>query len=112
MADRVKPDDELFVVGYPYFNVNGSFQTSCVLVDMYSMTMKLMSAIYYAEMIVVEELYKEAVMNTTRKLIIFNGEIDRIRSGCILGQSYISLGNFEYSIQFNQHSYLNHLDLK
>ncbi|OMO56236.1 hypothetical protein CCACVL1_26684 [Corchorus capsularis] len=55
MADRVKPDDELFIVGYPYFNVN--------------------------EMIVVEELYKEAVMNTTRKLIIFNGELDRIRSG-------------------------------
>lgn len=23
MADRVKPDDELFVVAYPYFNVNG-----------------------------------------------------------------------------------------
>ncbi|GMI95709.1 hypothetical protein like AT5G48790 [Hibiscus trionum] len=55
MADRVKQDDELFVVGYPYFNVN--------------------------EMIVVEELYKEAVMNTNRKLIVFNGELDRIRSG-------------------------------
>lgn len=24
MSDRVKPEDELFVVGYPYFNVNGS----------------------------------------------------------------------------------------
>ncbi|KAI4327990.1 hypothetical protein L6164_020390 [Bauhinia variegata] len=55
MKDRVKPEDELFLVAYPYFNVN--------------------------EMLVVEELYKEAVMNTTRKLIIFNGEIDRIRSG-------------------------------
>ncbi|XP_037497303.1 uncharacterized protein LOC105640971 [Jatropha curcas] len=33
------------------------------------------------EMLVVEELYKEAVVNTTRKLIIFNGELDRIRSG-------------------------------
>ncbi|KAB2070528.1 hypothetical protein ERO13_A08G151200v2 [Gossypium hirsutum] len=55
MADRVKPEDELFLVGYPYFNVN--------------------------EMIVVEELYKEAVMNTNRKMIIFNGELDRIRSG-------------------------------
>ncbi|XP_022145462.1 uncharacterized protein LOC111014905 isoform X2 [Momordica charantia] len=58
MADRVKPEDELFLVAYPYFNVN--------------------------EMLVVEELYKEAVVNTTRKLIIFNGELDRIRSGCIL----------------------------
>ncbi|XVE65383.1 hypothetical protein DITRI_Ditri07aG0176300 [Diplodiscus trichospermus] len=55
MADRVKPDDELFLVGYPYFNVN--------------------------EMIIVEELYKEAIMNTSRKLIVFNGELDRIRSG-------------------------------
>ncbi|KAJ8754423.1 hypothetical protein K2173_002874 [Erythroxylum novogranatense] len=55
MADRVKPEDELFLVAYPYFNVN--------------------------EMLVVEELYKEAVANTSRKLIIFNGELDRIRSG-------------------------------
>ncbi|XP_059641231.1 protein LPA3 isoform X2 [Cornus florida] len=55
MVDRVKPEDELFLVGYPYFNVN--------------------------EMLVVEELYKEAVVNTSRKLIIFNGELDRIRSG-------------------------------
>lgn len=35
-------------------------------------------------MLVVEELYKEAVVNTRRRLIIFNGELDRIRSGCIL----------------------------
>lgn len=55
MVDRVKPDDELFLVAYPYYNVN--------------------------EMLVVEELYKEAVENTARKLIIFNGELDRIRSG-------------------------------
>ncbi|XP_066329206.1 protein LPA3-like isoform X1 [Miscanthus floridulus] len=55
MADRVKPEDETFLVAYPYFNVN--------------------------EMLVVEELYKEAVVGTNRKLIIFNGELDRIRSG-------------------------------
>ncbi|EOY25287.1 Domain of Uncharacterized protein function isoform 2 [Theobroma cacao] len=60
MADRVKPDDELFLVGYPYFNVN--------------------------EMIVVEELYKEAVVNTTRKLIIFNGAIQ------VLGEFLERLG--------------------
>jgi len=39
-----------------------------------------------SEILVVEELYKEAVLNTERKLIIFNGELDRIRSGCILCQ--------------------------
>ncbi|KAH7863101.1 hypothetical protein Vadar_013363 [Vaccinium darrowii] len=55
MADRVKPEDEMFLVAYPYYNVN--------------------------EMLVVEELYNEAVAKTTRKLIIFNGELDRIRSG-------------------------------
>ncbi|KAK6947331.1 protein of unknown function DUF1995 [Dillenia turbinata] len=58
MADRVKPEDELFLVAYPYFNVN--------------------------EMLVVEELYKEAVENTSRGMIIFNGELDRIRSGFVL----------------------------
>lgn len=26
MADRVKPEDELFVVAYPYFNVNGTLK--------------------------------------------------------------------------------------
>ncbi|KAK9928194.1 hypothetical protein M0R45_025340 [Rubus argutus] len=55
MTDRVKPEDELFLAAYPYFNVT--------------------------EMLVVEELYREAVLNTSRKLIIFNGELDRIRSG-------------------------------
>lgn len=24
MVDRVKPEDELFIVAYPYFNVNGN----------------------------------------------------------------------------------------
>ncbi|KAL0371949.1 UNVERIFIED_CONTAM: hypothetical protein Scaly_0876500 [Sesamum calycinum] len=66
MADRVKPEDELFIVGYPYFNVN--------------------------EMLVVEELYKEAVVNTSRKLIIFNGELDRIRSGYYPPFFYPKLG--------------------
>lgn len=39
---------------------------------------------FIPEMLVVEELYEEAVVNTSRKLILFNGELDRIRSGCIL----------------------------
>ncbi|KAH0870019.1 hypothetical protein HID58_077041 [Brassica napus] len=66
MSDRVKPEDELFLVAYPYFNVN--------------------------EMLVVEELYKEAVVNTDRKLIIFNGELDRIRSGYYPKFFYPKLG--------------------
>jgi hypothetical protein len=43
---------------------------------------------WLSEMLVVEELYKEAVVGTSRKLIIFNGELDRIRSGCILPSAY------------------------
>ncbi|XP_072980384.1 protein LPA3 isoform X2 [Typha angustifolia] len=66
MADRVKPEDEIFLVAYPYFNVN--------------------------EMLVVEELYKEAVVDTDRKLIIFNGELDRIRSGYYPPFFYPKLG--------------------
>lgn len=27
MKDRVKPEDELFLVAYPYFNVNGKSKT-------------------------------------------------------------------------------------
>lgn len=27
MADRVKPEDETFIVAYPYFNVNGNLET-------------------------------------------------------------------------------------
>uniref|UniRef100_A0A2P2K2I6 DUF1995 domain-containing protein n=1 Tax=Rhizophora mucronata TaxID=61149 RepID=A0A2P2K2I6_RHIMU len=75
MADRVKPDDELFLVAYPYFNVN--------------------------EMLVVEELYKEAVANTMRKLIVFNGELDRIRSGCILCSFHWFNLNIELLYQFS-----------
>ncbi|XP_037453493.1 uncharacterized protein LOC119323879 isoform X2 [Triticum dicoccoides] len=66
MADRVRPEDEIFLVAYPYFNVN--------------------------EMLVVEELYKEAVLNTERKMIIFNGELDRIRSGYYPPFFYPKLG--------------------
>ena len=62
-------------------------------------------------MLVVEELYKEAVENTARKLIIFNGELDRIRSGCILCQFYrvhIYIIDLEFSIL----SYLYRLDAR
>lgn len=72
MAERVKPEDELFIIGYPYFNVN--------------------------EMLVVEELYKEAVVNTSRKLIIFNGELDRIRSGYYPAFFYPKLAALTHSL--------------
>ena len=88
MADRVKPEDELFLVAYPYFNVNGSL-TPYLLIDIHSLRSLILLFFCLVEMLVVEELYKEAVFNTARKLIIFNGELDRIRSGCILHHSFI-----------------------
>ncbi|KAF8380798.1 hypothetical protein HHK36_028292 [Tetracentron sinense] len=57
MAERVKPEDELFMI-------------------------RVSISLCNPEMLVVEELYNEAVVNTARKLIIFNGELDRIRTGC------------------------------
>ena len=88
MADRVKPEDELFLVAYPYFNVNGIIHSNItILLTLYTSGSFLCGVFLFcpnSEMLVVEELYKEAVVNTDRKLIIFNGELDRIRSGCIL----------------------------
>lgn len=88
MADRVKPEDQLFLVAYPYFNVNGNSLKHNPLVDNIFIHLPHSSVVFLflpnSEMLVVEELYKEAVVNTDRKLIIFNGELDRIRSGCIL----------------------------
>lgn len=55
MVDRVKPTDEMIVVAYPYFNVN--------------------------EMLAVEELYTNATTESKIPLLVFNGELDRIRSG-------------------------------
>lgn len=55
VAERLKPTDEIVVVAYPYFNVN--------------------------EMLAVEELYLDAAAKSGLPIIVFNGELDRIRSG-------------------------------
>ena len=85
MSDRVKPSDEMFLVAYPYFNVNGQNLTQSTLQakPLLFFVIKL-KKFCLLEMLVVEELYKEAVIGTERKLIVFNGELDRIRTGCIL----------------------------
>lgn len=58
-------------------------------------------------MLVVDELYKEAVANTSRALIIFNGELDRIRSGCILSLLFQFFDEFLYSLLY-VHDYSLH----
>eukprot|EP00887_Chlorella_sp_A99_P002073 scaffold21.g2073.t1 len=56
LASRgVRPEDKLLVAAYPYFNVN--------------------------EMLAVEELFQQAVRRRGRAIVVFNGELDRIRSG-------------------------------
>lgn len=55
IAERLKPTDEIIVVAYPYFNVN--------------------------EMLTVEELYRDAAAKLKLPIFVFNGELDRIRSG-------------------------------
>ncbi|KAL5546539.1 hypothetical protein UlMin_006226 [Ulmus minor] len=67
MKDRVKPEDELFLVSYPYFNVKA-----------------------------LQRSYHE---HTTRKLIIFNGELDRIR----FGYSTSPISNQELSLTLGFH---------
>lgn len=66
MSERVRPTDEVFVAAYPYFNVN--------------------------EMLAVEQLYREAAQPSNRPLIVFNGELDRIRSGYYPAFFYPKLG--------------------
>eukprot|EP00892_Ulva_mutabilis_P000696 jgi/Ulvmu1/10627/UM066_0006.1 len=53
-AERVQPQDTAFVMAYPHFNVN--------------------------EMIEVAALWDSAIAGTGRPVIIFNGELDRLRS--------------------------------
>jgi hypothetical protein len=64
-----------------------SFSSSKTKNKICSFLLQLNSSIWHpsnTEMLVVEDLYQEAVVNTPRKMIVFNGELDRIRSGCIL----------------------------
>ncbi|KAH7315389.1 hypothetical protein KP509_21G047400 [Ceratopteris richardii] len=55
VVDHLRPTDEMIVVAYPYFNVN--------------------------EMLAVEELYTKGTAESKVPILVFNGELDRIRSG-------------------------------
>ena len=66
VAERAQRSDERFICAYPHFNVN--------------------------EMLAVEELWEGAARDTDRPVIIFNGEIDRIRSGYYPALFYPKIG--------------------
>ena len=55
VAGRVQSSDKVFVIAYPHFDPR--------------------------EMIAVEELYQKSAKESERPIIVFNGELDRIRSG-------------------------------
>ncbi|DBB02056.1 hypothetical protein WJX77_010807 [Trebouxia sp. C0004] len=52
---RTRPADELYIIAYPHFNVN--------------------------EIIAVDELYQKIAKDANSPIVVFNGELDRIRSG-------------------------------
>ncbi|XP_024521529.1 uncharacterized protein LOC9650239 isoform X1 [Selaginella moellendorffii] len=58
MSERTRPTDATFVVAYPFFNPN--------------------------EMLAVEELYRESAKESGCPIIVINGDLDKIRNGCIL----------------------------
>eukprot|EP00250_Pteridium_aquilinum_P011217 c19915_g1_i1 orf=140-1084(-) len=66
VVDHLKPTDEMIVVAYPYFNVN--------------------------EILAVEELYTKATAESKVPILVFNGELDRIRSGYYPPFFYPKLG--------------------
>eukprot|EP00891_Asterochloris_glomerata_P008847 jgi/Astpho2/8847/Aster-05482 len=55
VASRCKPSDQLYIIAYPHFNVN--------------------------ELIAVQELHSKIAAAGGQPIVVFNGELDRIRSG-------------------------------
>mgnify|MGYP006872734893 CR=1 FL=1 len=55
--------------------------------------------IVFAEILAVEDLYTNATARSEIPIIVFNGELDRIRSGCILKQYFILLNALIISIR-------------
>eukprot|EP00884_Botryococcus_braunii_P020999 jgi/Botrbrau1/7583/Bobra.0159s0032.1 len=70
-TQRTSASDQLFVIAYPHFNVN--------------------------EMIAVEELWQGAAKESGRPIIVFNGELDRIRSGYYPALFYPKIGRLAKS---------------
>ncbi|CAI5460613.1 unnamed protein product [Closterium sp. Yama58-4] len=72
LAHRVAASDRLFVAAYPYFNVN--------------------------EMLAVDDLYRDVASKNGQPIIVFNGELDRIRSGYYPSFFYPKLAKINKSL--------------
>jgi hypothetical protein len=66
VAGRVQPTDKTYIIAYPHFDPR--------------------------EMIAVEELWQKAAKESNRPIIVFNGELDRIRSGYYPSLFYPKIG--------------------
>lgn len=102
VVDHLKPTDEMIVVAYPYFNVNGELNICAIMILVYVANANkicMNSFILGAEMLAVEELYTKATADSKVPILVFNGELDRIRSGCILWVAlkayYLSTNNYQ-----------------
>eukprot|EP00210_Caulerpa_lentillifera_P005606 g5362.t1 len=72
VSERIDDSDRLFVIGYPHFNVD--------------------------EILYVEELCRDLKETTkTRPIIIFNGELDRLRTGYYPGLFYPKISKISKS---------------
>ncbi|KAJ7515918.1 hypothetical protein O6H91_22G034700 [Diphasiastrum complanatum] len=74
MSDRAKSTDKTFIIAYPYFNVN--------------------------EMLAVEELFRDVAKINGCPIIVFNGELDRIRSGYLVPCLKLSYQSLKQCITF------------
>lgn len=71
ITTRARRTDELYIIAYPHFNVN--------------------------EMIAVDELYQKIAKDASCPIIVFNGELDRIRSGYYPALFFPKLGKLAKS---------------
>eukprot|EP00899_Mesostigma_viride_P006087 jgi/Mesvir1/1547/Mv14530-RA.1 len=83
VTERVSADDQAFVAAYPYFNVD--------------------------EMLAIQDIYNARIAGTSRPLIVFNGELDRIRSGYYPSFFYPKLGKLAKAFlpNFDQAYYIH-----
>jgi len=83
MMAKIKPTDAIFVMAYPHFNID--------------------------EILYVEELWRGLSDEEMKPIVVFNGELDRIRSGYYPGLFYPKIGKISKTFipQFTQVYYIH-----
>ena len=101
VVEKVKETDKLFVIAYPHFNVDGQKSIPCTLFLSWVGNV-------CAEILYVEELWRMQ-SGEKRPIVVFNGELDRIRSGYYPSFFYPKIGKIAKSFipQFTQVYYIH-----